>query len=231
MLTTHYRASQLVWVAPTSTHHRPRPRFCTCSRVPASCGPMRGSPTITQAGLAAARTRGLARPHCPRKPRTGFTDGDVPRLLYRARYYDRIAGTWRGRAGTSAAGRNSRDRIGSLSLSLSLSSSLDYDHDYDHDNDNEGGEALRTVLAASHPLAPPNLDPGAVCRNRDGSPVGLRCTRQARCSVRDFENSGLEEAPAWPGTCSLPRHRRGRRRIAPSQHVRDAPLPQPEPNP
>jgi hypothetical protein len=25
--------------------------------------------------------------------RTGFTDGEVPRLLYRARYYDRIAGT------------------------------------------------------------------------------------------------------------------------------------------
>jgi len=152
MLTAHYQASQLVWVAPTSTHHRPRPRFYTCSRVPASSGPMRGSPwlprvlnvrldtasdpgeypcrspwhdtdcclpagqnrrhsptkifgaqhlqgrlhplplhlacfrtyastrllpaapqgsilgsrlTITQAGLAPARTRGLARPHCP----------------------------------------------------------------------------------------------------------------------------------------------------------------------
>jgi hypothetical protein len=25
--------------------------------------------------------------------RTGFTDGPVPRLIYRARYYDRIAGT------------------------------------------------------------------------------------------------------------------------------------------
>jgi hypothetical protein len=25
--------------------------------------------------------------------RTGFTDGPVPRLLYRARYYDRIAAT------------------------------------------------------------------------------------------------------------------------------------------
>jgi len=25
--------------------------------------------------------------------RTGFTDGERPRLLYRARYYDRIAGT------------------------------------------------------------------------------------------------------------------------------------------
>ena len=157
LLDPHYRASQLVWVAPTSTHHRPRPRFYTCSRVPASRGPMRGSPwlprvlnvrldtasdpgeypcrsperdtdcclpagqnrrhsptlnfsglntfrvgltrylctspaylayastcplpstpqgsilgsrlTITQAGLAPARTRGLARPHCPQ-----FTD-------------------------------------------------------------------------------------------------------------------------------------------------------------
>jgi hypothetical protein len=155
LLDPHYRASQLVWVAPTSTHHRPRPRFYTCSRVPASRGPMRGSPwlprilnvrldtasdpgeypcrspwrdtdcclpagqnrrhsptkifgaqhlqgrlhplplhlaclsaeastrllpvtpqgsilgsrlTITQAGLAPARTRGLARPHCPRFP-------------------------------------------------------------------------------------------------------------------------------------------------------------------
>jgi hypothetical protein len=144
-------------VAPTSTHHRPRPRFYTCSRVPASRGPMRGSPwlprvldvrldtasdpgeypcrsperdtncclpagqnrrhsptilfgaqhlqgrlhplplhlacfrayastrllpvtpqgsilgsrlTITQAGLPPARTRGLARPHCPRNPQS-----------------------------------------------------------------------------------------------------------------------------------------------------------------
>ena len=157
MLTAHYQASQLVWVAPTSTHHRPRPRFYTCSRVPASSGPMRGSPwlprvlnvrldtasdpgeypcrspwhdtdcclpagqnrrhsptkifgaqhlqgrlhplplhlaclsaeastrllptapqgsilgsrlTITQAGLSPARTRGLARPHCPQFPAT-----------------------------------------------------------------------------------------------------------------------------------------------------------------
>jgi hypothetical protein len=46
MLTAHDRASQLVWVAPTSTHHRPRPRFYTCSRVPASRGPMRGSPWL-----------------------------------------------------------------------------------------------------------------------------------------------------------------------------------------
>jgi hypothetical protein len=46
MLTAHYQASQLVWVAPTSTHHRPRPRFYTCSRVPASSGPMRGSPWL-----------------------------------------------------------------------------------------------------------------------------------------------------------------------------------------
>jgi hypothetical protein len=46
MLTAHYRASELVWVAPTSTHHRPRPRFYTCSRVPASRGPMRGSPWL-----------------------------------------------------------------------------------------------------------------------------------------------------------------------------------------
>jgi hypothetical protein len=157
MLTAHYQASQLVWVAPTSTHHRPRPRFYTCSRVPASNGPMRGSPwlprilnvkldtawdpgeyqrrspsrsagcclpagqtrrhsptkifgaqhlqgrlhplplhlaclsaeastrllpavpqgsilgsrlTITQAGSSPARTRGLARPHCPQFPAT-----------------------------------------------------------------------------------------------------------------------------------------------------------------
>ena len=155
LLDPHYQASQLVWVAPTSTHHRPRPRFYTCSRVPASNGPMRGSPwlprilnvkldtawdpgeyqrrspsrsagcclpegqtrrhsptkifgaqhlqgrlhplplhlacfrayastrllpavpqgsilgsrlTITQAGFSPARTRGLARPHCPRLP-------------------------------------------------------------------------------------------------------------------------------------------------------------------
>ena len=27
LLDPHYQASQLVWVAPTSTHHRPRPRF------------------------------------------------------------------------------------------------------------------------------------------------------------------------------------------------------------
>jgi hypothetical protein len=40
MLTAHDQAPQLVWVAPTSTHHRPRPRFDTCSRVPASSGPM-----------------------------------------------------------------------------------------------------------------------------------------------------------------------------------------------
>jgi hypothetical protein len=46
LLDPHYRASQLVWVAPTSTHHRPRPRFYTCSRVPASSGPMRGSPWL-----------------------------------------------------------------------------------------------------------------------------------------------------------------------------------------
>lgn len=46
LLDPHYRASQLVWVAPTSTHHRPRPRFYTCSRVPTSCGPMRGSPWL-----------------------------------------------------------------------------------------------------------------------------------------------------------------------------------------
>jgi hypothetical protein len=46
LLDPHCRASQLVWVAPTSTHHRPRPRFYTCSRVPASRGPMRGSPWL-----------------------------------------------------------------------------------------------------------------------------------------------------------------------------------------
>ena len=42
LLDPHYQASQLVWVAPTSTQHRPRPRYYTCSRVPASSGPMRG---------------------------------------------------------------------------------------------------------------------------------------------------------------------------------------------
>ena len=49
LLDPHYQASQLVWVAPTSTHHRPRPRFYTCSRVPASSGPMRGSPWLPRA--------------------------------------------------------------------------------------------------------------------------------------------------------------------------------------
>jgi hypothetical protein len=49
LLDPHYQASQLVWVAPSSTHHRPRPRLYTCSRVPASSGPMRGSPWLPRA--------------------------------------------------------------------------------------------------------------------------------------------------------------------------------------
>ena len=156
LLDPHYRASSLVWMAPTSTHHRPCPRFLdlftgahilrtdtwislvtTCSQCQARYGlgprgvpaplaiaqhgllPARGTNpsalsndkifgaqhlqgrlhplplhlacfrtyastrllpvapqgsilgswrTITQAGLPPARTRGLARPHCPLNP-------------------------------------------------------------------------------------------------------------------------------------------------------------------
>jgi hypothetical protein len=38
----HYRVSTLLWVAPTSKHHRPCPCSYTCSRVPASSGPTLG---------------------------------------------------------------------------------------------------------------------------------------------------------------------------------------------
>jgi hypothetical protein len=46
LLGPHYRVSTLVWVAPTSKHHRPCPRSYTCSRVPASHGPTLGSPWL-----------------------------------------------------------------------------------------------------------------------------------------------------------------------------------------
>ncbi len=46
VLGPHYRVSTLVWVAPTSKHHRPCPCSYTCSRVPASNGPTLGSPWL-----------------------------------------------------------------------------------------------------------------------------------------------------------------------------------------
>jgi hypothetical protein len=46
LLGPHYQASPLIWVAPTSAHHRLRPRCYTCSQVPASSGPVRGSPWL-----------------------------------------------------------------------------------------------------------------------------------------------------------------------------------------
>jgi len=46
LLGPHYRVSTLVWVAPTSKHHRPCPCSYTCSRVPASSGPTLGSPWL-----------------------------------------------------------------------------------------------------------------------------------------------------------------------------------------
>ena len=46
LLDPHYRVSTLVWMAPTSKHHRPCPCSYTCSRVPASSGPTLGSPWL-----------------------------------------------------------------------------------------------------------------------------------------------------------------------------------------
>ena len=46
LLGPHYRVSTLVWMAPTSKHHRPCPCSYTCSRVPASSEPTLGSPWL-----------------------------------------------------------------------------------------------------------------------------------------------------------------------------------------
>jgi len=48
-LPQHDPASTLLWMAPTSTHHCPCPRSYTCSSVPTSGRPMRGSPWFPRA--------------------------------------------------------------------------------------------------------------------------------------------------------------------------------------
>jgi hypothetical protein len=45
----HYQASSLLWMAPTSAHRRLHPRSYTCPQVPASSGPVPGSPWLPRA--------------------------------------------------------------------------------------------------------------------------------------------------------------------------------------
>jgi hypothetical protein len=79
MLTAHDQASQLVWVASTSTHHRPRSRFDTCSRVPASSGPM---PLCARFSFS----NRLVTTSSPCQARYGLGPRGVPMPLARARH-------------------------------------------------------------------------------------------------------------------------------------------------